>query len=165
MGPGTSPNAPGVAQQPASWNGCGVGSVAAALIAVSVVAAGIDPLRPIGCPCLSPAAVVVTVVVGRAKEAKAMEAVTESTVEREPGRPRRESAMPKGSAGEMAASKAAEVPAATHAATVHAASASAAVATTATTASRERGRRNSNRRSERGRDHATKELVIHLISP
>jgi hypothetical protein len=97
-----------------------------------------------------------------------MEAVTESIVEREPGRPRRESAMPKGSAGEMAASKAAEVPAATHAATVHAASASDAVATTAaaaTTASRERGRRNSNRRSERGRDHATKELVIHLISP
>jgi hypothetical protein len=103
-----------------------------------------------------------------------MEAVMESIVESEPGKPGREStmpkstvpksAMPKGSAGEMAAPEAAEVPSATHAAaTVHAAS--AAVATTATTASRERGLRKSNRRTERGRDQATKELVIHLVSP
>jgi len=103
-----------------------------------------------------------------------MEAVMESIVESEPGKPRRESAMPKstvpksavpkGSAGEMAASEAAEVSPATHAATMHAAS--AAVATTAAAAtSRERGRRESNRGSERGRDQATKELVIHLISP
>jgi len=81
------------------------------------------------------------------------------------------STMPKGSAREMAASEGAEVSPttaevspATHAATVHAAS--AAVATTATTAaSRERGLRKSNRRTERGRDQATKELVVHPISP
>jgi hypothetical protein len=98
-----------------------------------------------------------------------MEAVMESIVESEPGKPRRESAMPKsampkGSAREMTASEAAEVSPATHAASVHAAS--AAVATTATTTtSRERGRRKSNRCTERGRDQATKELVVHLISP
>lgn len=174
-----STNAPGVAQQPASWNGCGVGSVAAALVAVRVVAAGVDPLRPIGRPRLSPAAVVISVVVGRAKEAKAMEAVMESIVESEPGKPGRESTMakstmpkstmarstmPKGSAREMAASEAAEVRPATHAAAVHAASSAVATAT-ASTASRERGLRKSNRRTERGRDQATKELLIHLISP
>jgi hypothetical protein len=88
----------------------------------------------------------------------------ESIVESEPRTPRRESAMPKGSAREMAASEAAEMPAATHAATVHAASAAVAP-TAATTASRERGWRESNRGTERGRDQATKELVVHLVSP
>jgi hypothetical protein len=116
-----------------------------------------------------------------------MEAVMESIVESEPGKPGRESTMPKsavpkstmpkstmpkGSAGEMAASEAAEMPSATHAAAVHAASAAVATTTTTTTAtatataaSRERGLRKSNRRTERGRDQATKELVIHLVSP
>jgi hypothetical protein len=137
-----------------------------ALVAVSVVAASVDPLRPIGRPRLSPAAVVVTVVVGRAKEAEAMEAVMETIMEREPRRESTvaKSTMPKGSAGEMASSETAEVSPATHAATMHAAS--AAVATTAAaTASRERRWRKRNRRSERGRGQATKELVIHLISP
>jgi hypothetical protein len=100
-----------------------------------------------------------------------MEAVMESIVESEPGTPGRESTMPKstmpkGSAREMTASaEAAEVSPATHAASVHAASAAVATTATTTAASRERGLCKSHRRTERGCDQATKELVVHPISP
>jgi hypothetical protein len=92
-----------------------------------------------------------------------MEAMMEAIPECEPGKPGRESTMPKstmpkGPAREMAASEA------TEAAAVHAASAAVAT-TTAASASSERRRRKSNRRTERARDQATKELVIHPISP
>jgi hypothetical protein len=126
---------------PTQW-----GAVAlVALVAVTVVAADVHPLQPVGRPRPAPAVVVAGVEVGRADEHEAMQAAVEDAatdptmiVEREPGR---DSGVTKMRAREMCAAAHAAEMAAAHA--THAMSAATATApvcaTTAAPASGECG--------------------------
>src|SRR5260370_23948761 len=85
-----------------------MGSRALRKALVAVVAADIDPSQSIGRPHSAPAAVIVGVVVGRANEGNAMEAVMEEVapaVERDSRKSGRESSMRKMRARETAAAE------------------------------------------------------------